>query len=104
MAEKYIPSGQLQGDTTPLPYRGSGIGFQGTSHGVDFDHDSTQRLAGADAKSDPYKQCMPHDDPFIPVHQSGSPDFTGSLGRFDGGSAERYEENMNDADVGQRDG
>lgn len=104
MPDKYLPSGELQGDTTPLPYRGTDIGFQGTSHGVEFSQDSTQRLARVTAKSDPYPQFIPSNNSSRSGRQLSSPDFTGSLGRFDGGSAERYEENVNDADAGQRDG
>lgn len=104
MNEKYTPSGQLQGDISPLPFKGCGTGFQGSNHGIMITEDCTQRLGGIDASSAPARQFLPHTDRFTPGEKTAGPDFTGRIGRIDGSSAERSEENVNDADAGRREG
>lgn len=60
MQGKYMPSGELQGDTGMLPDRGCESGCMGDSHGVDLSVDATQpmgAITGA-TKSDAY--CARH--------------------------------------------
>lgn len=59
--DKYIPSGKLMGDTSPMPDRGTGVGMAGDSYGADLSQDATNRMGsitGA-AKSDPMGECYP---------------------------------------------
>ena len=43
--EKYVPSGQLQGDTKAMPDRGSSSGVT-DSYGADLSADATNRTTG----------------------------------------------------------
>lgn len=44
--DKYTPSGQLQGDTKPMPDRGTGTGLNGDTYGADISGNATNRLGG----------------------------------------------------------
>lgn len=59
--EKYIPSGDIQGDTSNLPDRGTKTGFLSSDYGgIDFSGDCTQSQGAFSAGSDPVsdKRCM----------------------------------------------
>lgn len=50
----YVPSGQLQGDTSAMPDRGTGTGLNGDSYGADLSSEALNRLGsiGSAAQSD----------------------------------------------------
>lgn len=41
--DMYKPNGELQGDTKPMPDRGTSTGMNGDSYGADLSQDSTNR-------------------------------------------------------------
>ncbi len=58
----YRPSGDLQGDTSSMPSRGTSTGM-GDTYGADLGQDSTNsmgKITGA-TKSDQADQCYPKD-------------------------------------------
>lgn len=49
----YIPNGELQGDTKPMPDRGTSTGLNGDTYGADIGSDATNSTSmGGAAKSD----------------------------------------------------
>lgn len=61
----YKPTGELQGDTKPMPDRGSSTGLTGHAthdEGMSIDADATNRLGGiaGATKSDPMDCCVNH--------------------------------------------
>lgn len=57
----YKPSGELQGDTTSIPSRGTGTGMTGNAQtlGRSTDVNATNRIGSAATKSDPADKNMP---------------------------------------------
>lgn len=62
----YIPNGTLQGDTRPLPDRGTSAGMNGDTYGADLSPDATNRIVGiaGACKSDPWQEDMSDDPTF----------------------------------------
>lgn len=60
-SDKYIPSGQLQGDTAAMPDRGTGTGMNGDSYGADLSPEALNRMGSitGSSKSDPMQECEP---------------------------------------------
>lgn len=60
----YKPSGELQGDTAPMPDRGTGTGMAGNAQtlGRSTDVNATNRIGSATTKSDPAEKNMPCGD------------------------------------------
>lgn len=60
----YRPSGELQGDTKPMPDRGTGTGMTGNTQtlGRATERDATNRIGSAATKSDPAEKNMPCGD------------------------------------------
>lgn len=52
--DMYSPSGNLQGDTKPMPDRGTGTGLNGDTYGADIGQDATnvEGRIGSASKSD----------------------------------------------------
>jgi hypothetical protein len=55
----YKPSGELQGDTSGMPNKGTGTGLNGDTYGADIGPSSTNRQGGMGgaAKSDEMDCC-----------------------------------------------
>lgn len=55
----YRPSGDLQGDTKPMPNRGTKTGMNGDTYGADLSGDATnaQGSIKSSTKSHPAEQC-----------------------------------------------
>lgn len=60
--ECYMPTGELQGDSRPMPNRGTGTGMNGDTYGADLSQSATNRTVGikGSTKSDPHGMDMPH--------------------------------------------
>ncbi|MFA5387499.1 MAG: hypothetical protein WC322_03850 [Candidatus Paceibacterota bacterium] len=61
MDQHYKPSGELQGDTRPMPDRGTGTGGNANPQtlGMSIEQDAVNRINGIGAKSDPAMKNMP---------------------------------------------
>lgn len=55
----YRPTGELQGDTRPMPDRGTGTGLNGDTYGASLDQGATNSRGriGRDAMSDAMDRC-----------------------------------------------
>lgn len=51
MKDTYTPSGDLQGDTKPMPDRGTTTGLQGDTYGADLGCDATNGLGSITSTS-----------------------------------------------------
>lgn len=58
MTDFYKPTGQLEGDKSPMPSKGTGTAVKDT-YGADIGGDSTNSMGSFDAKSDSWSQDMP---------------------------------------------
>lgn len=57
---KYIPNGDLQGDTKGMPDRGTSTGLNGDTYGADISGDATNSMGGmSDTGSDDMSCDMP---------------------------------------------
>lgn len=59
-SEKYIPNGELQGDTKAMPDRGTKTGMNGDTYGSDLSVDATNSSSMGHQGSDDADKCMPH--------------------------------------------
>lgn len=81
MNDSYTPSGELQGDTSDLPDRGTTTGVLAGTHGADLSLDATGAIGRVtDAGSDAAFACC------VPVQQmSGRTNVPGNFGGRIGG-------------------
>jgi len=61
MKDGYKPSGELQGDTKPMPDRGTSTGVSDT-YGADLSQGASNSMGGISGatKSDKHDQCVPN--------------------------------------------
>ena len=61
--QNYKPSGELQGDTKPMPNRGTSSGMvPGSNYGASMDVNATNSMGSAHLAPDPMEMCCPPGD------------------------------------------
>ena len=61
--QNYKPSGELQGDTKPMPNRGTSSGMvPGSNYGASMDVNATNSMGSAHLAPDPMEMCRPPGD------------------------------------------
>ena len=63
--QNYKPSGELQGDTKPMPNRGTSMGFThvgNDTYGFDVSVNAINRMGSAHEAGDPPEMCYPPGD------------------------------------------